>query len=343
MCSLLCSTDVIAAVSLLNPKKTPKLFSLVFGEGIVNDAISIILFNTVNDFAKNSDDKEFNGAAVGLISLNFMLLGAVSILIGLSFGLLQSFLMKKARSLTKSPVAECCIIFALAYISYVVAEMIQYSGIITLLTCAVTMAHYGWYNLSPQGQTSTGIVFQFLGFLAEGFVFSYLGLTFFSYRYKPFSLSFIGVMFAIVLVGRFIATIGLVSLLKLCRYEKGSLSPLNYRELVFIWCAGLIRGAIAFGLVLRIDPSFAARDLIVTTSLSLVLITTVLFGSTVGVVGDCLFKKAEEDVEAENVENLESASSDSSEYSGIVHPNRETVVSTSDQASETCENEDYQR
>jgi sodium/hydrogen exchanger-like protein 6/7/sodium/hydrogen exchanger 8 len=47
MCSLLCSTDVIAAVSLINPAEQPKLFSLVFGEGITNDAVSIILFQTV--------------------------------------------------------------------------------------------------------------------------------------------------------------------------------------------------------------------------------------------------------------------------------------------------------
>lgn len=156
------------------------------------------------------------------------------------------------------------------------------------------MAHYGWYNLSPQGQTSAGIVFQFIGFLAEGFVFSYLGLTFFSYRYMPFSVSFISVMFFIVIIGRGMATIGLISLLKLCRYEKGARSPLNYRELTFIWCAGLIRGAIAFGLVLRIDHSFVARDLIVTTCLTLVLVTTILFGSTVGLISDCLFKKIDE-------------------------------------------------
>lgn len=253
MCSLLCSTDVIAAVSMLNPKKTPKIFSLVFGEGIVNDAVSIILFNTVNDFAKHSDTKEFDGKAVGLITLDFLLLGLVSTLIGLFFGLMQSYLMKKARSLTRHTVAEITIIFAIAYISYIVAEIIHFSGIITLLSCGVTMAHYGWYNLSPQGQTSAGIVFQFIGFLAEGFVFSYLGLTFFSYRFMPFSFSFIGIMFLIVIIGRGMGTIGLISILKICGYEKRSRSPLNYSELMFIWCAGLIRGAIAFGLVLRID------------------------------------------------------------------------------------------
>ena len=47
MCSLLCSSDVIAAVSLISYDKQPRLFSIVFGEGIINDAVSIILFNTV--------------------------------------------------------------------------------------------------------------------------------------------------------------------------------------------------------------------------------------------------------------------------------------------------------
>ena len=59
MCSLLCSTDVIAAVSLINPAEKPKLFSLVFGEGITNDAVSIILFNTVVNFSKQNKSINF--------------------------------------------------------------------------------------------------------------------------------------------------------------------------------------------------------------------------------------------------------------------------------------------
>jgi len=47
----------------------------------------------------------------------------------------------------------------------------------------------------------------------------------------------------------------------------------------------MIRGAIAFGLVLRISGDrFANRDVIVTTTLSLVVFTTVVYGSTVGVL-----------------------------------------------------------
>ena len=46
--ALLCSSDVVAAVSIVSYEAQPKLFSCVFGEGVVNDIVSIILFNTVN-------------------------------------------------------------------------------------------------------------------------------------------------------------------------------------------------------------------------------------------------------------------------------------------------------
>ena len=105
----------------------------------------------------------------------------------------------------------------------------------------------------------------------------------------PLSPALIGFELAFILISRAVATLGLVGLLKLCGYEKKHPNPLNWRELVFIWYAGLIRGAIAFGLVLRINTSFAGRDLIVTTCLALVLLSTVIFGSTVGLLGACLF------------------------------------------------------
>jgi NhaP-type Na+/H+ or K+/H+ antiporter len=47
VCSLLCSSDVIAAISMVSYKEQPKLFSIIYGEGVFNDIVSIILFNTV--------------------------------------------------------------------------------------------------------------------------------------------------------------------------------------------------------------------------------------------------------------------------------------------------------
>lgn len=52
----------------------------------------------------------------------------------------------------------------------------------------------------------------------------------------------------------------------------------------------MIRGAIAFGLVLKINNSFPNRDVIVTTSLALVIFTTVVFGTLMPLINKCLFK-----------------------------------------------------
>jgi NhaP-type Na+/H+ or K+/H+ antiporter len=45
--ALVCSSDVVAAVSIVDFNEQPKLYSCIFGEGIVNDIVSIVLFNTV--------------------------------------------------------------------------------------------------------------------------------------------------------------------------------------------------------------------------------------------------------------------------------------------------------
>lgn len=59
---------------------------------------------------------------------------------------------------------------------------------------------------------------------------------------------------------------------------------MTFKELIFISYAGMIRGAIAFGLVLKIDPAIEEKDVIVTTSLALVVLTTILYGSTMPLV-----------------------------------------------------------
>lgn len=75
---------------------------------------------------------------------------------------------------------------------------------------------------------------------------------------------------------------------------------MTVKELIFIWYAGLIRGAIAFGLVLRVDDFFPNRELIVTTVLSLVVFTTIACGSTVGLLSSCLFKETDGDAEQDD-------------------------------------------
>jgi NhaP-type Na+/H+ or K+/H+ antiporter len=44
------ATDSVCTLQVLNQDETPFLYSLVFGEGVVNDATSIVLFNALQNF-----------------------------------------------------------------------------------------------------------------------------------------------------------------------------------------------------------------------------------------------------------------------------------------------------
>ena len=93
------------------------------------------------------------------------------------------------------------------------------------------------------------------------FIFSYLGITFFSFTKMDWSWHLIAVLLGTLIVGRFGATVGLLGIFQIFGYE----SYMTYKEMFFIGYAGLIRGAIAFGLVLRLNDVGEHRSIIVTT------------------------------------------------------------------------------
>ena len=43
----MCASDSVAALTMIKADNHPKLFSVVFGEGMINDAVAIIIFTTV--------------------------------------------------------------------------------------------------------------------------------------------------------------------------------------------------------------------------------------------------------------------------------------------------------
>lgn len=55
----ICATDAVAGLTMIKSDKYPKLFSILFGEGLVNDAVAIIIFLAVGDLAKS------NGSELG--------------------------------------------------------------------------------------------------------------------------------------------------------------------------------------------------------------------------------------------------------------------------------------
>lgn len=138
------------------------------------------------------------------------------------------------------------------------------------------LTHYAYYNLSERTKGTINLQLGTIGFGAEAFVFAYIGISFFSYARHDWSLEFVAFEFFFVLISRFIGSVGLLYISSfIFRYKRA----LSFKEAVFLNFSGVIRGAIAFGLVLKLDSNLPNRSVIITTVLTLVISTTIIFGA----------------------------------------------------------------
>uniref|UniRef100_A0A5B7BLZ1 Putative nhx1 antiporter isoform X1 n=1 Tax=Davidia involucrata TaxID=16924 RepID=A0A5B7BLZ1_DAVIN len=85
------ATDSVCTLQVLNQDETPLLYSLVFGEGVVNDATSVVLFNAIQSFDLNHINSSIALQFIG----NFLYLFIASTLLGVVAGLLSAYIIKK--------------------------------------------------------------------------------------------------------------------------------------------------------------------------------------------------------------------------------------------------------
>ena len=265
----LSATDEVCAISLVQEDKTPLLYSLILGESIVNDAVSILIFESLSrvSFSTLSTKKVFEYLG------GFLYTSFGSVVLGILFGALSAYLTKKLQTLKGDASNEIALLFYIAWTGYVLAELLGLSGVITILLCSAIMEYYSEYNLDSISQEATTDTFKFLGNAGEAFAFAYLGLSTFSYDLSLMSFYYIGVMTLIVLVSRFIGIIGLALAYKL-------LAPSSFRipmkKVIVLWFGGSVRGAISFGLIVTVDTNESEN--LKLTVLGIVFLTTVIFG-----------------------------------------------------------------
>jgi len=113
---------------VLNQDETPLLYSLVFGEGVVNDATSIVLFNAIKSF-----DLEQLDHGIGLqFFVNFLYLFIASPMLGVLSGLLSAYIIKKIYFGRHSTDCEVSLMILIAYLTYIMADLSYLSSIILL-------------------------------------------------------------------------------------------------------------------------------------------------------------------------------------------------------------------
>ena len=127
--SLISAVDPVATLSIMGNEELhcdPLVYSLVFGESVLNDAIAITMFKTFFQFY-NPESTTENESYISMI-LSFMFVSGCSILVGVGLGLGASWLFKHTE-LKRYPNLETSLLMCFCYLCYAVAEAIELSGI----------------------------------------------------------------------------------------------------------------------------------------------------------------------------------------------------------------------
>ena len=125
----LSATDPVTILAIFNTYKVdPKLYTVIFGESILNDAIAIVIFDTAQkykpDAARGSSltvGSFFE--AVGIFFLVFFGSMLIGILVGIATALLLKFTLVR-----RFPKIESCLVILIAYASYYFANGALMSG-----------------------------------------------------------------------------------------------------------------------------------------------------------------------------------------------------------------------
>ena len=325
--AVISATDAVAALTFIHEDTEPKLFSILFGEGVVNDAVCIVIYKILTDFQREGG--QFSLSSVMSMLGTFVSLFLWSFVIGLGMGIIGSLILKSLKKYSIGRPAECALICLFAYLSYILSEELELSPIIALLFNGIFNSHYSFYNLSFQAREESSILSRVLSAIAEAFVFVYLGLTAVHYFQVAFSWSFMLFELCVVMFGRFVSVFGICILMDLFHVSNFKLS---FVERGICSCSGTIRGAIAFGLSISIvSKSELNRDILLSTTLSLVFISTIVMGALMPYFISFFKSFNKTDKEEEKKEELEYVDlndevKDNEFRFSYLHPNFDTKI-----------------
>ncbi|KDQ23903.1 hypothetical protein PLEOSDRAFT_1048557 [Pleurotus ostreatus PC15] len=284
--STLSATDPVTILAIFNQYKVdPKLYSIIFGESLLNDAVSIVMYETLSHFHGSEFHLGSVFHSIGLFLVSF----SVSLFIGVTFGLLTSLLLKHSH-LRLYPHIETSLVALSAYTCYFFSNglsmsNVSMSGIVALLFCGITLKHYAYHTMSRRTQRATKYIFRTLAGLSENFIFIYLGMALFTSAPQDAKVGtyikpiFIVITTISVVFTRYAAVFPLAEAINFFhRHVRGQRSeelPHSYQMMLF-W-AGL-RGAVGVALAAGFKGKNAG--MLRTTVLVVVVLTVLMFGGT---------------------------------------------------------------
>ena len=270
----ICATDSVISLAFLMEDNEPKLNAISLGESILNNAVSISIFNSVSDLEK--EEKIFRFILPFKIFLYGFIIFLLSIIIGISIGIFHAFFLRFMKKFKINRIQEISTMLLFGFISFIACDCFNLSSMTSLLACGLCMSHYTFYNLKYQTREESALISYTLNKLAEALVFSSLGMTIVYYTLHMMSVRFIITQLLLVIICRIFTIYGQIKILEICGVKPKYFKLKNMHKFT-LTNIGIIRGVVSYGLSLLIyTPNQNHKNLLIGTTIYIVFLTNII-------------------------------------------------------------------
>ncbi|RVE66650.1 hypothetical protein OJAV_G00109660 [Oryzias javanicus] len=268
--SLIAAVDPVAVLAVFEQVHVNEvLFILVFGESLLNDGVTVVLFNVFDAFVT------LGGAQIDAVEIikgiiSFFVVAFGGSLLGMVFGLLMCLLTRCTKNIQ---IIEAGFIFVVGYLSYLTAEMLSLSAILSCVFCGVCCQKYINANMSENSVKTVKFAMKVFANGSETMIFVFLGISAIDKTIWVWNTGFILLTLLFIFIYRFIGVF-----LQTWVLNKFRLVPLEFIDQLIMGFGGL-RGAVAYGLAVMMDETkIKEKNLMVSTTLIVVFFTVIIQG-----------------------------------------------------------------
>ncbi|MCL4499336.1 MAG: sodium:proton antiporter, partial [Chloroflexi bacterium] len=242
---LVAATDPVAVVALFHRANVaPRLRTFVESESLLNDGTVVVLGRVVALLVASGS------VSAAFVVSNFVSVSVGSLFIGAAVGLAGTLLTSRVDDY----LVEATISLVVAYGSFALAQDLGLSGVLATVAAGVVLGNIGRrFGMSAQTREAVTLLWEFLAFVANSFVFLLLGAAVIPGRlWTILPDVLIGVLAA--LLGRAVVTYGLGAVVAFLFVEP----RLRWQSVLF-W--GGLRGALPVVVALDLAEQVDAPSL----------------------------------------------------------------------------------
>lgn len=263
--AILATTDPVAVVAIFQKLDVDeKIIYLMEGESLINDGIAVALFLALQAALISGFPIS---QAINQASINFLTMAGGGLVLGVAIG----FVLSKVQRLYEDHLLQIMLTMIVAYGSFILAENLHVSAIISVVAASTVFGHMARREyVSPTTLYSTQVFWDSICFIVNSCIFILVGMelsnpNFYEFRY------YILATLLISIVARVILAYGIAPLASSRFFQL----TLPIRHLLFF---GALRGALSMAMALSIPLEVEQREMIITVTYSVVLISLVAQG-----------------------------------------------------------------